>query len=100
VNSVRFLDEPVDTRRRFVVLMEIDAYEAINLQEALKVIPDTGDWHGQIRYKLKQVLDNPQVANRMGAPNCTAEQYRERIVAGDRPHEWPGYESVAAMETR
>lgn len=34
----------------------IDRYEAINLREALEIALDTGDWHGQIRYKLEQAL--------------------------------------------
>lgn len=55
----------------------LNAYEAHNLLEALKLVPDTGDWHGQLRARCEAVIDKyPQ---EYGGPNQTAEQMRQTM---------------------
>lgn len=52
----------------------LDAYHAVNLREALKLVPDTGDWHGSLRAAIEIVLrEHPEAS-----PNQTAEQMREQ----------------------
>lgn len=53
----------------------LDAYEAVNLLEALKMIPSTGDWHGQLRFRCQAVLD--KYGNEYTVPNQTVEQMSE-----------------------
>lgn len=53
----------------------LDAYEAVNLLEALKLVPQTGDWHGQLRFRCEAVLAK---YGHKHVPNQTAEQMRER----------------------
>lgn len=53
-------------------------YEAANLLEALKLVPDTGDWHGQLRFRAQAVLR----FYGEHAPNQTAEQMREHTSRG------------------
>jgi hypothetical protein len=51
----------------------LDAYHAVNLREALEIVPDTGDWHGSLRAACEIALkDHPDAR-----PNQTAEQMRE-----------------------
>jgi hypothetical protein len=50
-------------------------YEAVNLLEALKLVPDTGDWHGQLRFRCQQVLRVYGDDERL-RPNATAEEMR------------------------
>lgn len=56
------------------------AYEAVNLREGLRVLPDTGDWHGWLRMQLEGIL---QVMRAHGVhvplPNSKAEEQRARI---------------------
>ena len=54
----------------------LDEYHAVNLREALKLIPDTGDWHGSLRAACDIVLDDHPVAK----PNQTAAQMLTRIL--------------------
>lgn len=67
-----------------IVGLPLDHYEAINLLEALKVAPDTGDWHGQVWWKLEGLLrltraDNVSVPT---LPNISADHQLERIRQG------------------
>lgn len=55
----------------------MDAYEAINLLEVLKVVPDTGDWHGQLRFRCEQVVKHYGSENLRA--NATASELRERM---------------------
>lgn len=66
------------------VNLPLDYYEAVNLFEALKVVPDTGDWYNQVKFKLEAVLrltqayhDSVYALN----PNVSAEKQIERIKA-------------------
>lgn len=46
--------------------LEPREYVAANLEEALKLVPDTGDWHGQLRlwaaHFKKQAIPNADAA--------------------------------------
>jgi hypothetical protein len=55
----------------------LDPYEAVNLLEALKLVPDTGDWHGQLRFRAQAVVD--KYGTEYTRPNQTAEQMKERM---------------------
>jgi hypothetical protein len=52
----------------------LDAYEAINLLEALKLVKQTGDWHGQLRFRCEAVIK--KYGGPTLRPNATAEQMR------------------------
>lgn len=55
----------------------LNAYEAQNLLEALKLVPNTGDWHGQLRSRCEEVIKKyPQEC--FGA-NATAEMMRKMM---------------------
>lgn len=68
------------------VNLPLDYYEAINLYEALKVVPDTGDWYNQVKWKLEAVMrltaayQSPSQISYMSA-NVPAEQQIDRIKA-------------------
>jgi hypothetical protein len=51
----------------------LSPYEAVNLLEALKVVKDTGDWHGQLRSRCQEVL---RVYGDDRPPNASAEDMR------------------------
>lgn len=52
----------------------LDPYHAANLLEALKLVPDTGDWHGSLRAACQIALqDHPDEK-----PNQSAEQMMAR----------------------
>lgn len=79
-----FRDEP-GGRKKYVTLIPgthaalaagMDAYHAANLREALKLVPDTGDWHGSLRIVCDMVLERDGRLN----PNQTAEQMAERFM--------------------
>ena len=60
----------------------LSAYEAVNLLEALKLVRDTGDWHGQLRARCEQVVK--KYGRDIVGPNAPAEEMR--LPAGaDRP---------------
>lgn len=50
-------------------ILEIDKYEAVNLLEALKYLKvvrgDTGDWHGQIYWRLSHLDLSDYKPNKM-----------------------------------
>lgn len=52
----------------------LSPYEAVNLLEALKVVKDTGDWHGQLRFRCEQVL--AVYGHGDDRPNAPAEDMR------------------------
>lgn len=58
----------------------LDPYHAANLLEALKLVPDTGDWHGSLRIACQMVLDEQPAK-----PNRTAEQMRQMEIPANRP---------------
>lgn len=53
----------------------LDSYHAVNLREALKLVPDTGDWHGSLRAACEIVLKDDPGAR----PNQTAEHMKEHM---------------------
>lgn len=55
----------------------LDGYHAANLLEALRLIPDTGDWHGSLRIACGIAL---REVGGHHTPNATAEAMR------DHPH--------------
>lgn len=57
----------------------ITQYEAINLLAALDVVPDTGDWHGQMRSKLAEIAADERVA-RSDGPNMSPTDQRRQIA--------------------
>lgn len=57
----------------------MDGYEALNLLEALRLVPDTGDWHGQLRLRCANVLSKHGSMGFM-RPNQTAEQMAPRAL--------------------
>lgn len=71
-----------------VVNLPLDHYEALNLYEALKVVPDTGDWYLQVKWKLEGVLrlthayQPPPTYGGM-VPNLSAEKQIEQIRLKD-----------------
>lgn len=48
-------------------------YVAANLEAALKLVPDTGDWHGQLRLWAAHFKGDAK-------PNVSAEQMAPRAV--------------------
>ncbi len=46
----------IDDNGNRTVLVPLDEYELHSLIEGLKKTPNTGDWHHQIRWKLRQSL--------------------------------------------
>jgi hypothetical protein len=56
----------------------LDGYHAANLLEALKLAPDTGDWHGSLRFACQMALDRE--GDRAPKPNQSAEQMAERAL--------------------
>lgn len=61
------------------VNLPLDYYEAINLHEALKVVPDTGDWYNQVKFKLEAVL---RLAAAYESP--TSVSYQRANVPADK----------------
>lgn len=55
----------------------LDAYEAINLLEVLKVVPSTGDWHGQLKSRCEATV--AEYGTEFLKPNRNAEQMRKSI---------------------
>lgn len=55
----------------------LDPYHAVNLREALRIVPDTGDWHGSLRAACEIALEGHPEAK----PNQTATQMRKRARA-------------------
>jgi hypothetical protein len=43
------------------VLIKLDSYEIANLLAALELVPDTGDWMGQIITKIEQEMQKQGV---------------------------------------
>lgn len=56
----------------------LDSYHAANLLEALRLVPDTGDWHGSLRIACAMTLSQGKAV----PPNATAEQMREYPTFG------------------
>lgn len=57
----------------------LDSYHAINLLEALKLIPDTGDWHGSLRAACEMRLAH-NCDTHVIKPNQTAEQMADATI--------------------
>lgn len=56
----------------------LDGYHALNLLEALRLVPDTGDWHGSLRIACQMAVER-KTAHLLG-PNQTAEQMAPRAI--------------------
>jgi len=61
-------------------------YHIANLKEALEVVPDTGDWHGELSsvlHALHELLPDGysqyQGVGKGRQPNQSAEQQRDRL---------------------
>lgn len=67
--------------------LELDYYEARNLLELLRAtestgpVPmDTGDWHAQVSWKLKNVLPSEPRAGMREGPNADFQEMRTRAL--------------------
>lgn len=57
----------------------LNPYHAINLLEALKFVPDTGDWHGSLRIACEMALARAGAVDSI-SPNQTAEQMADAVI--------------------
>ena len=54
----------------------LSGYQAANLLAALPLVPDTGDWHGELRLKCEAILRD---MDRPPAPNKTTDEMRALV---------------------
>ena len=72
INLMGTIEDSAELRKQCEGLFPTD-YIAANLFEALKIVPDTGDWHGQLRAWCERWKGET-------LPNKTADEMMETIA--------------------